>query len=79
MLRDGRQRCGRCRADGRILTPEEEGKAADVLRADIVAEMQRQKDFLSLFVTSDWDQYVRNMARPGTWGGASLTHALQHV
>ena len=50
-----------------------------MLRADIVAEMQRQKDFLSLFVTSDWDQYVRNMARSGTWGGAALTNTLRHM
>ena len=57
-------------ADGKLLSPEEEGVAAAGLRQDIVAEMQRQKDFLSLFVTSDWDSYIRNMSRPGTWGGA---------
>lgn len=57
-------------ADGKVLTSPEESVAAEILRREIVAEMQRQRDFLSLFVTSDWDQYVRNMARSGTWGGA---------
>eukprot|EP00892_Ulva_mutabilis_P000982 jgi/Ulvmu1/10885/UM007_0061.1 len=55
--------------EGRLLSPEEEGLAAAGLRKDVVAEMQRQKDFLSLFVTTDWDTYVQNMSRSGTWGG----------
>lgn len=56
-------------ADGKVLSPQEEGTAGAKLRSEIVAEMQRQKDTISLFIDQDWNSYIRRMSQSGTWGG----------
>ena len=56
-------------ADGRVLTPQEEGAEGAKLRSEIVAEMKRQKEIISLFVAQDWNSYIRRMSQSGTWGG----------
>jgi hypothetical protein len=59
-----------CGAEGRVLSKGEEDRACVQLRREVVLEMQKQREVLSLFVTEDWSLYVGRMALAGTWGGA---------
>jgi hypothetical protein len=63
-------------ADGKLLTKHEEEREASKLRQAIVEEMQLHKDMLSLFITQDWDSYMRRMSRSGTWGGTTPQPAI---
>jgi hypothetical protein len=64
-------------ADASVMSAGAESSAAQQLRGDVVAEMQRQKDTLQWFVDEPWDAYIRRMSLPGTWGGTNpAVHAV---
>ena len=57
-------------ADGKLLSRQEEGTAAAQVRQKVVDALQRQRSDIEPFLTMPWDVYCKNMATPGTWGGA---------
>ena len=59
---------------------DEEVRHAEQLRADAVALMRRDegKQF-SAFLTGDFEEYLRDMLRSGTWGGEPELRAIAGV
>jgi hypothetical protein len=59
---------------------DEEMRHAEQLRADAVALMRRDEDKqFSAFLTGDFDAYLREMLRSGTWGGEPELRAIAGV
>ena len=56
---------------------EEEMRHAQQLRADVVEFMRRDEDKrFSAFMTGDFEEYLREMLRSGTWGGEPELRAI---
>ena len=59
---------------------EEEMRHAQQLRADVVEFMRRDEDKrFSAFMTGDFEEYLREMLRSGTWGGEPELRAIAGV
>jgi hypothetical protein len=53
-----------------VLTAKEETHEAARVRAEVVQALQGARTMMEPFLTVPWDAYCKNMALPGTWGGA---------
>eukprot|EP00933_Yihiella_yeosuensis_P047072 TRINITY_DN4274_c0_g3_i1.p1 TRINITY_DN4274_c0_g3~~TRINITY_DN4274_c0_g3_i1.p1 ORF type:complete len:250 (+),score=43.26 TRINITY_DN4274_c0_g3_i1:55-750(+) len=62
---------GRClfRAISAGVGTGDSAKAADDIRAAVVAELQKRRAEVEWFLEEPFDTYVAKMARPTTWGG----------
>jgi len=65
-------------APGPVLSAAAETRAADDLRACVVAELRKRADDLSPFIDEDFGSYCSRMARPGTWGGEPELSVAPH-
>lgn len=54
---------------GEPLKLAQEQQAADVLRKQVCDSMRSKRDDISPFLELDFDQYIKSMCQPSTWGG----------
>ncbi|KAK9829807.1 hypothetical protein WJX72_008001 [[Myrmecia] bisecta] len=68
--------------DGQALDEGMEREAADELRGQICQQLRDRKSEMEFFIDGDYDSYVRQMAKPHTWGGepelAMAVHCVDH-